>query len=248
MYNIQILSDIHIEYKNDTVPNPLNYIDPSLCDILILAGDIGSLYKYDQLFTFLTELCLYFKIVLYIPGNHEYYYFDDIPKLTFDELTERLYNLEKMIKNLFILNGKSMIIGNMCFTGCTLWSRLKIPLPKFVKIHEFDSVDYNNLFRKDVKYITDMSHYCKQNKLKLVVITHHCPTYDVLRLYDNLSSLYVSNLDHLLQYKWIPVWICGHTHTNFDIVSKGGTRVVSNQLGKPKDNINNFSKNFIISI
>ena len=44
MMTIQIASDLHIEYKNDLVPDPLNYLIPS-ADILILAGDIGSFYK-----------------------------------------------------------------------------------------------------------------------------------------------------------------------------------------------------------
>ena len=44
MTSIQIASDLHIEFKNDDVPDPLNYITPT-ANILILAGDIGSLYK-----------------------------------------------------------------------------------------------------------------------------------------------------------------------------------------------------------
>ena len=72
MTNFQIVSDLHIEYKSNDVPDPLTLITPS-ADILILAGDIGSFYQYDQLKTFLINLCPYFKVVVYVPGNHEYY-------------------------------------------------------------------------------------------------------------------------------------------------------------------------------
>ena len=45
---IQIASDLHIEYRSNIIPNPLDLITPS-AEILILAGDIGSSYKYNQL-------------------------------------------------------------------------------------------------------------------------------------------------------------------------------------------------------
>ena len=61
MTTIQIVSDLHIEQYED-VPNPLDFITPS-ADILILAGDIGSFYRIQQLIDFLKALCSYFKIV-----------------------------------------------------------------------------------------------------------------------------------------------------------------------------------------
>jgi len=69
MPKFQIVSDLHIEYRNDEIPDPLSLITPT-ADNLILAGDIGSLYKFNQLKGFLQNLCKYFKNVLYVPGNH----------------------------------------------------------------------------------------------------------------------------------------------------------------------------------
>ena len=46
----------------------------------------------------------------------------------------------------------------------------------------------------------------------------------------------------------IDTWICGHIHQNFDFVTKNGTRLVGNQYGKPKDNIDDYSKEFIVKI
>ena len=37
------------------------------------AGDIGSLYKFEQLQQFMEKLSQYFQIILYVPGNHEWY-------------------------------------------------------------------------------------------------------------------------------------------------------------------------------
>ena len=55
MTSIQISSDLHIECVNDDNIDPLQYITPS-ADILILAGDIGSLYKIKQLKNFIKQL------------------------------------------------------------------------------------------------------------------------------------------------------------------------------------------------
>ena len=38
----QIVSDLHIEYKNDTYLEPLDFITPT-ADVLILGGYFGSL-------------------------------------------------------------------------------------------------------------------------------------------------------------------------------------------------------------
>jgi predicted phosphohydrolase len=253
--NIQIASDLHIEYKNDLIPDPLTYIEP-VSEILILAGDIGSLYKYEQLQKFLEKLCQYFKIVLYIPGNHEYYTVRNIKPLKFNELEKILTTLEESINNLYILNRSSIIINDICITGCTLWSKLNTKIPKFiVKINDLDDHIYENMFNTDLKHINNMIKYCKNKNLKLIVATHYCPTYDVLNFPDCLRSkkdkyisLYVSNLDYILNKNLVNTWICGHIHYNFDFISTNGTRIVGNQLGKPRDNIINYNKKFIISI
>ena len=64
MVKFQIASDLHIEFQNDSVPNPLSLITPS-ADILVLAGDVGSLYKHTQLEGFMKKLCSLFQVVLY---------------------------------------------------------------------------------------------------------------------------------------------------------------------------------------
>ena len=68
---IQIASDLHIEYINQPIDVD-DFIKP-VAPILVLAGDIGSLYLYDQLHKFLSDLSNKFKHILYIPGNHEFY-------------------------------------------------------------------------------------------------------------------------------------------------------------------------------
>ena len=94
-----------------------------------------------------------------------------------------------------------------------------------------------------------MIEHCNKNNLKLVVITHYCPSYKALgQSYKRFPSLYVSNLDYLLSVKKVHTWICGHIHKNFNFITEGGTRLVGNQKGKPKDKINDYKKDFVIEI
>lgn len=79
---IQIASDLHLNHQeSDKVEE---YIVPK-GDVLVLAGDIGNLHRYDQLFTFLQKVSELFQYVLYVPGNHEYYRVNNRKMLTMFE-------------------------------------------------------------------------------------------------------------------------------------------------------------------
>jgi Icc-related predicted phosphoesterase len=251
MINIQIVSDLHIEYKSNSIPDPKNYITPS-ADILVLAGDIGSLYKIRQFSQFLQKVCSMFRIVIYVPGNHEYYTVKGIKHMTMEQLNSRLNNIEKNIDNLFVLNRSSICINDICIIGCTLWSHPMVKIPKYiVKINDINTWKYKQLFNNDLQYINEMIKYCNNNKLRLIVVTHHCPTYETLKFAkkrEKFISLYASDLDHLLHKQKVHTWICGHIHKNFDFHTSGGTRIVGNQKGKPKDKISDYSRNFVIKV
>jgi predicted phosphodiesterase len=252
MVNFQIMSDLHLE-TFDEDQSVLSFITPR-SKILILAGDIGRIHKYNQLETFLKEVCKHFEIVLYVLGNHEYYKVDNIPVKSMEELLEDVTKIKLDIDNLYILNRTSVIIDDVCIAGCTLWSQAIIDIPQFiVRIPGMNTLKYNTMFKQDLNYIEEMVKLCNTRKLKLVVVTHHCPTYLVGRKRsrdkkDKYQSLYVSNLDYLLDSNRVHTWICGHVHKNFDFYTKNGTRLVCNQKGKPHDNLISFSKEKIISV
>lgn len=249
MLNVQIMSDLHIEVLEET-PEIEEYITPK-ADILILAGDIGRINKYEQLSLFLKKLCPKFKHVLYVLGNHEYYRVKGTRNKSMQQLFEELSKLQDEIKNLHILNRSSVIIDDVCIIGCTLWSEVLLEVPKFiVRVSGMSTEKYLSLYNQDVNYIEYMIEYCKKLNLKLVVVTHHCPTYQVSRTRDEdtYKSLYFSNLDRLLTKEKVNTWICGHNHFNFDYITEGGTHLVSNQKGKPKDNTVGFSKEKLINM
>jgi UDP-2,3-diacylglucosamine pyrophosphatase LpxH len=248
---LQIASDLHIEYDNDEFVDPLTLITPS-ADVLILAGDIGSFYKYDQLYNFISVIAPHFSHVLYIPGNHEFYVPPKYSPKSYNELISIMDRLNDSVKNLTVLNRRSVQIGDLCIAGATLWSDIKCELPKFiVRIHGMDTRTYRNNHILDSNYIKDMVGYCKDHNLRLLCVTHHPPTYDVLKVStskkrDKFVSLYASSMDDLLVSDNMFGWVCGHVHSNFDFVTDGGCRVMGNQMGKPKDNIMDYSNTFVI--
>ena len=85
-----------------------------------------------------------------------------------------------------------------------------------------------------------MIKYCQTKNYKLLVVTHYCPSYNLLgrgydpqnRGLDRYSCLYASNLDHLLSKEKVHTWVFGHSHQNYDYITPTGTRVVSNQRAK----------------
>jgi predicted phosphohydrolase len=156
-----------------------------------------------------------------------------------------------IIENLIILDRKSIKINDICITGCTLWSKTSLSIPRFIKIYGIDNNIYNNMFNKDIEYIDKMNTMCKKQNLKFIVVTHYCPTFKVIsekKKRNKFISFYATNLDKLLYSYNIHTWICGHTHSNFDININKGPRIVSNQKGKPKDIVTNYSKTFTLTI
>jgi UDP-2,3-diacylglucosamine pyrophosphatase LpxH len=246
----QIASDLHIEEIDSQHINTDEYITP-IAPILILAGDIGNLYKKKQLYNFLEELCEKFAAVIYIPGNHEYYKIKSKKPMPFYKLNFILRELEDGLENLYILRQDCLEINGVIFAGCTLWSKYVLPyLPKFiVRIKGFTKEYYNSLYYRDLKFIKKVIKYCSVNKKELVIITHHLPTYQIetFKKMDKYASLYFSNLDYILKNHKIHTWICGHIHYNFDI-RIDTTRLVCNQKGKIKDKICDYSKKFLIEI
>ena len=228
-----------------------DYIIPS-APILILPGDIGNLYKKNQLYNFLKKLCDKFIAVIYIPGNHEYYKIKNVKIMSFYKLNFILKEIEESISNLYILRQDCLEINGIYFAGCTLWSKYNLDyFPKFiVRIFGFNKEFYNNLHYRDLKYIKKLIKYSKNKNKKLVIITHHVPTLklNITKKYDRYASLYFSPLDYLLESGDIDLWICGHIHYNFDKIINNKTRLVANQKGKIKDNIVDYSKEFVIKI
>jgi len=245
---LQIVSDLHIEYKNTENVNIIDYIDVPINankTILVLAGDIGSLYQYDQLLSFLRDCSNHYHTLLYVPGNHEFYYKDEQDHLRFDVLMNRFMQLSDSIDNLIVLNRGIVTIGEYAIIGCTLWSYIKY-LPKFrVRIHGMTKQQYNKMHRDDYVFISQALR--QYSNYKCIVITHHGPSYKLLplnKLFNKYSDLYVSKSDNLFK-DCVKYWIYGHTHHNVEKIINN-TKIVCNQRGHTKNKAYNYDRKKII--
>lgn len=237
----QLASDLHIEYLDN--PKASDFIKKN-ADILVLAGDIGSLYKIEQLETFLKELSDFEKI-LYVPGNHEFYMVKDIKPKPFNHLLRDLFELEKRIPNLIVLNQNSIIIDDIEFIGCTLWSNLGDNFfPKYrVRIYGFSNIVYQQQYTKNLQWLTrTLKSSVTQNR---VVITHYPPIDKSYR--DKFSYLYGNNLEYLIKPSNMLVWNFGHIHHNY-MYSHNNVLIVTNQTGRVKDNVQDYVNDFIVTI
>jgi len=101
-FPIQVISDIHLEFYR-SFPR----IPPAPdTDILILAGDIGTLEKEALLTDFLGYCSANWKHVLYVPGNHELYH----SRKTHGAIIERLREITKLFPNVHFLVNNWVII------------------------------------------------------------------------------------------------------------------------------------------
>jgi len=253
--NLHILNDLHTEFGDMKVP----YIDS---DIVILAGDISvgiSSYKW-------IENKFKNKKVIFVPGNHEYYY---------NNMTDLLKEFkERSIKsnNITVLDNDRLDIDDTVFLGCTMWtdfmlydnqetamhySEIAMNDYNYIKImtedrHKEGLINANDLLTLNKKSTDFLKRELKNtgNK-KVVVITHTAPSLkSSLPIYKNdiLTASFVIDLEDMIKENNIDLWCHGHLHNSCDYIIHD-TRVVCNPRGYKNHSENpEFKKDMIITI
>lgn len=241
---IQYCSDLHLEFpenKEFTEANPLKIKG----DIMILAGDIVPFRVIDRHNDFFDFLSDNFKYTYWVPGNHEYYYFDIAEKGS-------IIN-EKIRNNVFLVNNVSVIHDNVKFIFSTLWSKIRPAYHRQIEkglsdFHvikyqgkRFSVPQYNLLYEESLKFIKQELNGEKSKKT--VVATHHVPTflnYPEQYKGDVLNDAFAVELFDFIEKSDIDYWIFGHHHENTPEFMIGDTKMLTNQLGYIRYNENNL--------
>jgi Icc-related predicted phosphoesterase len=237
-----IFSDLHLEFDDIELPNPL----PE-ADVCIVAGDIltkGILPSLKWLAARIAQK----MPVIFVPGNHEFY----------DAFLEESLVAASTFNGagrLHLLEDAAVEIGDVVFCGCTLWSDFDalgldfadIAMREAAKKHnDYRAIRYRkkpfsrlwpvHTRRKHIRsraFLEDcMERYAGRN---LVFVTHHAPSMasaEARYQRDLLTSAYVSDLTALMGEGGPDLWIHGHTHNAVDY-TVNGTRVVCNPRGYP---------------
>jgi predicted phosphodiesterase len=177
---IQIVSDLHLEFRGKDVSNILVPSAPILC----MVGDIcvcGSAVDFNKFINFLTYYTPKFLHILHVSGNHEYYTANnatakDLAKNTIPEIDKKLRMLTKEFPNYHYLNNNiwnytaPKTKHNYVFVGTTLWTHIpnkmiitdekKGTKEKLASLIEQRMNDYNYIF-VPIKDQFGKSHYRK---------------------------------------------------------------------------------------
>ena len=238
-----MVSDLHLEFGAFRLS-----VDGA--DVLIAAGDIGIGEKGLKWLQSLS--CP----VIYVAGNHEYWGEDILA------LTTHLEN-SAMHSNVCFLEKRSVLIKDIRFLGCTLWTDFKQADAFIVEEISYSMNDFRYITKggralqpKDLIAVNVESKKWLTEELdkpfagKTVVVTHHAP---LMRSWyadrnDVLQYAYCNELESLMAGHNIDLWVHGHIHESCDYMAHG-VRVVCNPRGYYRYlEVDNFKPNKCISL
>ena len=232
---VQYASDLHLEFplnKEFLKTNPLQPVG----DVLLLAGDIVPFAVMDKHKDFFSYVSDHFQDTYWIPGNHEYYYFD---------LAKKSGVLNENIRsNVHLVNNLSIQYPDARFIFSTLWSKIspanqwqmERSVSDFQVIqynrHRLSAEQFNRLHEESLQFITsELQH---KSATKTVVVTHHVPTfmhYPEKYKGSTLNEAFVVELFDLIETAEPDFWLYGHHHHNTPDFVVEKTQMITNQLG-----------------
>lgn len=229
---IWIFSDLHRDFEAPPVDIPPD------ADVAVVAGDVQD----DELLIRLGNTLP----TVYVAGNHDFYG---------HEYAQRLENLRNLpSEQLYVLENEELVLGDVRFLGCTLWTDYNGGDPTAMTLAQFRMNDHRKIkwqkqpwkrFRPEEAL---MLHRKSKNWLnqrfsepfdgKTVVITHHAPSERSVApkfAGDMLNHAYYSALDAEIERWGAGLHIHGHTHTSFRY-KIGKTEIICNPKGYHNEN------------
>lgn len=239
---IRLVSDIHTEFHRDGGKGWVASQNPAGIDVLVIAGDLGTLKIVPNV---LYALCKVYPQVVYVNGNHELY------GASFGECATKRRELNESLHNLHWLHNSATEIAGQRFIGTTMWFR-DDPMNVLYR-HEMNDFRVIRGFTQQVYTENKEAVRYLQANIRSgdVVVTHHLPSdRSVEKRYvgSDLNRFYVCHMDATIMAQKPALWCHGHSHasSNYRI---GTTRVVSNPFGYVGHDLNpDFDESLVLSV
>ena len=254
----QIISDLHLEYYN-VLPD-ITKIFKKAAPNLILTGDV-CYFKHPNFLKFFIEVSKNYDKIFYIPGNHEYYAYYEIPDISYSEIDYIIEEKLKYLKNVFFLQKRYIEFDNIIIGGATMWCKtdkdpINSPDCKLLENDYFMKIrnKYIPIMSKIKKINNDQTIWLKdfikianEKNKKVIVLTHYLPSIKCINekyKTSHLNEYYYTPCDDL--FRSVDYWIAGHTHTGIDII-EDGCRIIINPVGIPHES-NTYNKALVINL
>lgn len=232
---VKLVSDIHTEFDRDGGDRFCDYLSNDGVDLLIVAGDLTTKHYEKNLKT----LCDRFKDVIYVMGNHDYWYG------SFQGKRDLVASVAAELPNLHWLDNNRVQIGDHHFAGGTLWFERCIVRPNWPDFR-YVSDGPEGIFEEFEKTYKFLNENVQKGD---VVITHHMPSQQCVAPRwegDDWNCYFVGDVEDIILRKEPSHWFFGHTHDarNLQIYA---TELVCNPRGYPGENVA-FNPDLIIDL
>jgi len=198
-------------------------------DVLVLAGDIEYMRRFEDYDVIFNEALTLARHVLFVPGNHDFW-------------RSRLCKVHELQMryasnpNIHILYNEIAEIDGVNFYGGTQWSRLD-PAWDFLYQRQLNDFKKIKLFRPDdmrrehKKFCNGLLNKSRERDID-VVVSHFLPcTKSIHAKYKHDTFMNGYYCTDMLPYMYnVKLWIHGHTHEQLDYTVYD-TRVVCNPHG-----------------
>lgn len=240
----QLLSDIHFEHMADQGRSFIAGLDPSICDVLLLAGDISDVGS--GLLNALALLCQKYAHVVYVPGNHDY------GCTTRGNVNATIQKAKRRNTNLHVLQRDIVHLGGKRILGATLW----FPPTEMARLQAEVWSDFKMIpgFSKWVyeENAKDVTFFRRELREGDIVVTHYLPSWRSVHpkwAVESTNCFFVCDIEELIVDRKPALWVHGHTHESADYAI-GPTRVVCNPFGYVDVNMLNgrFREDLIIEV
>lgn len=174
MVNIQIVSDIHLEFRGENFKNIIKPSAPILC----LLGDVSACGNPNDFLLyqkFIQYISGKFKYIFHIPGNHEYYTAGN-SNITINDtipgIDSKIKKFLKEFKNIFYMNNDTIKLEinkkTYVFIGTTLWTGVRQQDKAYVSsmMNDYDNIYMPNRQPKNIppnQMIVNWKSYRKYN-------------------------------------------------------------------------------------